>query len=226
MAKRKKKSTKKTAHYKKIFLLLALICSVYLSVTHPELLSDANVASVEETDFSGDASVEVNGNKPTFTEDEIVDKSFERYGEQDSLGRCTAAVACVGQDIMPTEKRESIARIKPTGWVQNKYPGVVKSKPPYLYNRCHLIGFQLTGENANENNLITGTRYLNTSGMLPFENMVADYIKETNNHVLYRVTPVFVGDELLARGLIMEALAAEDDGDGICFCVYVYICQP
>ena len=226
MAKRKKKSTKKTAHYKKIFLLLALICSVYLSVTHPELLSDANVASVEETDFSGDASVEVNGNKPTFTEDEIVDKSFERYGEQDSLGRFTAAVACVGQDIMPTEKRESIARIKPTGWVQNKYPGVVKSRPPYLYNRCHLIGFQLTGENDNDKNFVTGTRYLNVDGMLPYENMVASYVKESGNHVMYRVTPVFQGDNLLCDGVNIEALSVEDGGEGICFNVFCYNVQP
>ncbi|SCY02468.1 DNA-entry nuclease [Butyrivibrio hungatei] len=228
MARKKKKKTKLTAHYKKIMALLSLICAVYFSVYYPELLPEANVSNSvsEETDFSGEASVEVNGNKPTFTEDEIVDQSFEKYGEQDSLGRCTTAVACVGQDIMPTEKRESIARIKPTGWKQNKYPGVVRSKPPYLYNRCHLIGFQLTGENDNDKNFVTGTRYLNVDGMLPYENMVASYVKESGNHVMYRVTPVFEGDNLLCSGVNIEALSVEDGGAGICFNVFCYNVQP
>ena len=150
----------------------------------------------------------------------------KRYGEQDALGRCTTAVACVGQDIMPTEKRESIARIKPTGWKQNKYPGVVRSKPPYLYNRCHLIGFQLTGENDNDKNFVTGTRYLNVDGMLPYENMVASYVKETGNHVMYRVTPDFEGNNLLCSGVTIEALSVEDGGEGICFNVYCYNVQP
>ena len=228
MAKKKRKRTKKTAHYKEFMLLLSLICAVYLSVCHPELLPDASAVSDVNVDseFSGNASIEVNGNKPTFTEDEIVDQSFEEYGEQDALGRCTTAVACVGQDIMPTEKRESIARIKPTGWVQNKYPGVVKSKPPYLYNRCHLIGFQLTGENDNDKNFVTGTRYLNVDGMLPYENMVASYVKETGNHVMYRVTPDFEGNNLLCSGVTIEALSVEDGGEGICFNVYCYNVQP
>ena len=129
-------------------------------------------------------------------------------------------MACIGRDIMPTEERGDISSVKPTGWVQAMYNG------SYLYNRCHLIGFQLTGENANKQNLITGTAYFNVSGMLAFENMVADYIKETNNHVLYRVTPIFVGNELVARGVLMEAWSVEDDGEGICFNVFVYNVQP
>jgi len=224
MATKKRKKKKKTAHYyKKIIFLLALLCSVYLSIYHPELISGADY---ESPDYSGVAAVEVNDNKPTFTEDEIVDQSFEKYGEKDVLGRCTTAVACIGQDIMPTEKRESIARIKPTGWKQNKYPGVVNSKPPYLYNRCHLIGFQLTGENDNDKNFVTGTRYLNVEGMLPYENMVASYVKESGNHVMYRVTPVFEGDNLLCNGVIIEALSVEDGGEGISFNVYCYNIQP
>ena len=149
--------------------------------------------------------------------------SFESYGELDELGRCTTAFANIGKDIMPTEKRGAIGEVKPTGWQTAKYDSV---DGKYLYNRCHLIGYQLTGENANEKNLITGTRYLNVDGMLPFENMVADYIKETNNHVLYRVTPVFSGDNLVASGVQMEAKSVEDNGDGILFNVYCFNAQP
>jgi DNA-entry nuclease len=135
-------------------------------------------------------------------------------------------MACIGTELMPTEERESIGSVKPTGWNQNKYPGIVDSDPPYLYNRCHLIGFQLTGENANEKNLVTGTRYMNVEGMLPYENMVADYIYATGNHVLYRVTPVFEGANLLCSGVQMEAYSVEDSGAGICFNVYCYNVQP
>jgi DNA-entry nuclease len=141
----------------------------------------------------------------------------------DSLGRCGVAIACIGQDIMPVEERGSIGQVKPSGWHTVKYD-IVDGK--YLYNRCHLIGYQLTGENANEENLITGTRYLNIEGMLPFENMVADYVKETENHVLYRVTPIFDGENLVASGVQMEAWSVEDEGDGICFNVYCYNVQP
>ncbi|MBQ9769365.1 MAG: DNA/RNA non-specific endonuclease, partial [Clostridia bacterium] len=158
-----------------------------------------------------------------FTEDELTTGSFENYSELDELGRCGVAFACVGVDIMPTEDREGIGQIKPSGWVTAKYD-IVDGK--YLYNRCHLIGFQLTGENANEKNLITGTRYFNVEGMLPFENMVADYVRETKNHVLYRVTPVFVGEDLVAKGVQMEAYSVEDDGEGVCFNVFVYNIQP
>ena len=165
----------------------------------------------------------INENIPFFTEDEKVTKSYEEYGELDSLGRCTVTVACIGKDLMPTEERGSIGQVKPSGWQTVKYD-VVDGK--YLYNRCHLIGYQLTGENANKNNLITGTRYLNIDGMLDFEDMVADYIKETGNHVMYRATPIFEGNNLVASGVLMEGWSVEDNGDGICFCIYAYNAQP
>lgn len=173
--------------------------------------------------FSGNAYVVLNGNVPTFSETDLTTNSFESYGSHDSLGRCTTAFANVGQDVMPTEKRGAIGAVKPTGWHTVKYDSV---DGKYLYNRCHLIGYQLTAENANTNNLITGTRYLNVTGMLPFENMVADYVKETNHHVLYRVTPLFEGDNLVASGVIMEALSVEDDGAGVKFNVFCYNVQP
>ncbi len=174
-------------------------------------------------EYTGNPYIIVNDNTPFFTEADKTTASFEKYGELDSLGRCTTAYANVGKDLMPTEKRGSIGSVKPTGWQTAKYDNV---DGKYLYNRCHLIGYQLTAENANKKNLITGTRYLNVSGMLPFENMVADYIKETNNHVLYRVTPVFIGDNLVASGVLMEAESVEDNGDGILFNVYCYNVQP
>lgn len=173
--------------------------------------------------YSGEPYISVCGGDPDFSEDEITSVSYEYYSELDALGRCGVCIASVGQDIMPTEKRGSIGQIKPTGWHTVKYDFV---DGKYLYNRCHLIGFQLTGENANKRNLITGTRYLNVEGMLPFENMVADYVKETGNHVMYRVTPIFVGDELLARGVHIEAESVEDGGDGIMFNVFCYNVQP
>lgn len=173
--------------------------------------------------YSGEPYISVCGGDPDFPEDEITSVSFEYYSELDALGRCGVCIASVGQDIMPTEKRGSIGQVKPTGWHTVKYDFV---DGKYLYNRCHLIGFQLTGENANKRNLITGTRYLNVEGMLPFENMVADYVKETGNHVMYRVTPIFVGDELLARGVHIEAESVEDGGDGIMFNVFCYNVQP
>lgn len=170
-------------------------------------------------DFSGTSYVAVNNNIPFFTKNQLTTSSYEYYSELDALKRCGITVACLGKDLMPTTGRESISHVYPSGWVQANYDG-------YLYNRSHLIGFQLTGENDNVKNLITGTSYFNQGGMLTFENMVADYIKETNNHVLYRVTPIFVGNELVARGVLMEAWSVEDDGDGICFNVYVYNVQP
>lgn len=174
-------------------------------------------------EYSGQAYVPVNGNVPFFNEEELTTESFETYGELDSLGRCTAASASVGQDLMPTAERGSIGQVKPTGWHTVKYDNV---DGKYLYNRCHLIGYQLTAENANEENLITGTRFFNTEGMLLFENMVADYVKETGNHVMYRVTPVFEGDNLVASGVLMEGKSVEDGGEGVLFCVYVYNVQP
>lgn len=173
--------------------------------------------------FSGKPYVVINDNKPEFDQNGIKNESYETYEELDELNRCGAAMACIGADLMPTEDRGAIGQVKPSGWQTVKYDFV---DGKYLYNRCHLIGFQLTGENANERNLITGTRYMNVQGMLPFENMVADYIKETGNHVLYRVTPVYDGDNLVARGVQMEALSVEDAGEGIEFNVYVYNNQP
>ncbi len=174
--------------------------------------------------YSGDLFVVVNGNQPDFTAQELSDTtSYESYSELDALGRCGVCVACVGVDLMPTSERTSIGQIKPTGWHTIKYDCV---DGLYLYNRCHLLAYELTGENANEQNLITGTRYFNVSGMLPFENMVADYVKDTENHVLYRVTPIFEGNNLVATGVEMEGYSLEDDGDSICFHVFVYNIQP
>lgn len=173
--------------------------------------------------FCGDPFIAINENQPEFTEDDLTTDSYEYYGPLDKLGRCTQAMACVGYDLMPIEDRESISSVKPSGWIQAQYDCVDGKS---LYNRCHLIGFQLTGENANECNLITGTRYMNVEGMLPFENMIADYVKETHNHVLYRVTPIYDGECLVARGVQLEALSMEDGGEGICFNVYVYNNQP
>lgn len=173
--------------------------------------------------FSEDAYVVLNGNIPFFTEEEYTTESYEYYSDLDDLGRCGVTEACIGVDLMPTEARGDIGSVKPTGWHSVKYD-IVDGK--YLYNRCHLIGFQLAGENANKKNLITGTRYLNIEGMLPFENMVADYVKETENHVLYRVTPIFEDDDLVAQGVVMEGWSVEDDGDGICFCIFAYNAQP
>ena len=174
-------------------------------------------------EYSGSPYVAVNGNVPYFSESDLTDVSFESYSDLDALGRCGVAYASVSTDTMPTEKRGSIGEVKPTGWHNKKYDFV---DGKYVYNRCHLIGYQLTAENANEKNLITGTRYLNVQGMLPFENLTADYVKETGNHVMYRVTPVFEGDNLVASGVLMEAESVEDEGDGVLFCVYVYNVQP
>ena len=173
--------------------------------------------------YSDKLYVEINNNVPYFDEDDYTENSFENYSPLDFLGRCGVATACLGKDLMPTDDRESISSVTPSGWVQASYD-IVDGK--YLYNRSHLIGWQLAGENTNEKNLITGTRSFNQLGMLPFENMVADYIKETNNHVLYRVTPVYMGNELVARGVLLEAWSVEDEGDGICFNVFVYNAQP
>lgn len=173
--------------------------------------------------FSEDAYIAVNDNVPFFTEEDMTTQSYEYYSALDYLERCGVTMACIGIDLMPTEDRGEIGSVKPSGWQSVKYD-IVDGK--YLYNRCHLIGFQLAGENANRQNLITGTRYLNIEGMLPFENMVADYVKETENHVLYRVTPIFEGENLVASGVLMEGWSVEDEGDGICFCIYAYNAQP
>ena len=227
-------------------LLVLLILSACGGSYEPEITvsieSTQNIATTETTtqpittketttvvsvntipDYSGSPYIVLNNNKPEFTESEITTKAFENYSELDNLSRCGVAFACLGIETMPTEERGEIGMIKPSGWHLKKYDCV---DGKYLYNRCHLIGFQLSGENANNKNLITGTRYLNVDGMLPFENMVADYIKETSNHVMYRVTPIFEDENLLCKGVKMEALSVEDDGKGISFNVFCYNTQP
>lgn len=165
----------------------------------------------------------INNNIPDFKEEDLTTECFEKYSELDELGRCGVVIANIGIETMPTEERESIGQVKPTGWKTARYDCV---DGKYLYNRCHLIGYQLTAENANERNLITGTRYMNVEGMLPFENKVAEYIKETENHVLYKVTPIFQGQNLVASGVQMEAMSVEDRGKEISFNVYIYNNQP
>ena len=207
-----------------VLVLSLLLSGCELGLPQENQQASAVSVSLEEVPaYSGSPYVELDGNLPGFSLEERTTDSFETYSTLDALGRCGPAYACIGQDLMPTEDRESISSVHPTGWVQAEYDFVEGGS---LYNRCHLIGFQLTGENANEENLITGTRYMNVEGMLPFENMVADYIKETGNHVLYRAAPIFEGENLVASGVVMEALSVEDEGEGVCFHVYVYNVQP
>lgn len=201
-----------------------IVGSSTVSENNSVTLKDYITSVSDVPEFDGEtAYIAINNNIPDFKLADLVTQSYEKYEELDSLGRCGVTMACIGVDIMPTEERGSIGQVKPTGWHTVKYDNV---DGKYLYNRCHLIGYQLTGENANERNLITGTRYLNIEGMLPFENMIADYVKETKNHVIYRVTPIFDSDNLLASGVQMEAKSVEDNGDGICFNVYAYNAQP
>lgn len=205
-------------------LVLILVVGLVSLLVPPKKNQHIHSASVNQVPaFSGNPYVVINDNKPEFLEKEICKSSYESYSELDSLGRCGVAEACIGIDLMPTEERGAIGQVKPSGWKTIKYDFV---DGKYLYNRCHLIGYQLSGENADERNLITGTRYMNVQGMLPFENMVADYVKETGNHVMYRVTPVYDGENLVARGVHMEAYSVEDQGKGIEFNVYVYNNQP
>ena len=190
-------------------------------------LPDFNVHAADFSqipDYTGSPYTVLNDNEPEFDDNDFTTEAFEDYSELDALGRCGVAYANICQELMPTEKRGDIGLAKPSGWHTVKYPDIIKDR--YLYNRCHLIGYQLAGENANIKNLITGTRYLNVEGMLPFENDVVDYVKDTGNHVLYRVTPVFDGDNLVASGVQMEAESVEDDGDGVKFNVYCYNVQP
>lgn len=185
--------------------------------------SGTSVADLAKIEYQQESFIEINGNDPQFSNDEITTESFERYSDLDALGRCGTAIACIGKDIMPTEERGAIGQVKPSGWQLVKYD-IVDGK--YLYNRCHLIGYQLSGENANEKNLITGTRSMNVDGMLPFENMVADYVENTNKHIMYRVTPVYDGEDLVAKGVQMEAYSVEDKGESISFNVFVFKSQP
>lgn len=183
----------------------------------------AQLQSEDIPSYTGSPYTQINDNVPDFPLDDYTTEAFETYSDLDELGRCGVAYANVCQELMPTQKRGKIGQVKPSGWQTAKYDSV---DGKYLYNRCHLIGYQLTAENANEKNLITGTRYMNTEGMLPFENMVADYVKETKNHVLYRVTPIFEDNNLMASGVLMEAQSVEDHGEGVSFCVYAYNVQP
>ncbi len=184
--------------------------------------SEINVFSLPE--YDGSPYIVLNDNIPEFKDEDLDNPIFERYSDLDSLGRCGVATAFLGKELMPTEKRGYIGNVKPSGWHTVKYPDIIADL--YLYNRCHLIAYSLAGENDNEKNLITGTRYMNMSGMLPFENDIVSYIENTGNHVLYRVTPCFVDQELLARGVHMEAISVEDEGKGICFNIFVYNVQP
>ncbi len=218
------KQQTKTIHLTVKQALLVVVLLIVVSAVRWYLTPPAETYSMENIPpYDGTPYVVLNDNQPSFTAEDMTDVSYEFYSDLDELGRCGVTEACIGRDLMPTEKRGDISSVKPTGWVQNQYDFVDGKS---LWNRCHLIGFQLAGENANECNLITGTRYLNVEGMLPFENLVADYVKETDNHVLYRVTPAFQGTELVARGVQMEAYSVEDGGDGVCFNVFCYNVQP
>ena len=208
-------------------ILLLVIIGLFREEIMISLGQDKYIPAVsyninEIPEYSGKNYIILNDNNPYFNIETYNKESFEQYGELDDLNRCTGAIANIGKDLMPTEERGSIGNIKPSGWHTVKYD-IVEGK--YLYNRCHLIGYQLTGENANPNNLITCTRQMNTKGMLEFENKVADYIKETNNHVLYRVTPMYNGSNLIATGVQIEAYSLEDNGEGIKFNVFVYNVQ-
>jgi len=208
-----------------LFQLLALLAVLSgCALEPPPTPVQAQMTLQDIPPFSGEPYVELNGGRPDFTEGELTTEAFEIYSGLDALGRCGAAYANICPELMPTEERGGIGQIKPSGWHTVRYDGLVDGN--YLYNRCHLIGYQLAGENANERNLITGTRYMNVDGMLPFENLVADYVQETGNHVLYRVTPVYDGSDLVAGGVQMEALSVEDEGEGVCYNVYVYNAQP
>ena len=218
-------------------LLITIVCIGITSFLFPNIQEQFLTTSNENftydnsfeleniPNFSSEPYVVINENEPEFSQDDFTTKSFEKYSELDFLGRCGIAFTNLSIDTMPSadDERESISSIEPSGWINKKYDIVDGG---YLYNRCHLIGYQLSAENANEKNLITGTRYMNTEGMLPFENKVAEYIKETRNHVLYRVTPIYEGDNLVANGVQIEAKSVEDNGKGICFNVYCYNVQP
>lgn len=185
---------------------------------------EGEVVSLDEIpEYRGEPYVEINGNRPDFSQEDRNTEAFEAYSSLDSLGRCGTAFANVGQELMPRGERENISQIHPTGWQHVEYDFVDGES---LYNRCHLIAHQLTGENANERNLITGTRYMNTEGMLPFEEMVGDYVREEDGHVLYRVTPVFEGSDLVARGVEMEGYSVEDQGESVSFHIFAYNVQP
>lgn len=231
----KKKKTKKKGCW--IALLVTLvICVVAITIfsteqrfhtseiTYSQSIVDTDPDSIPE--FRGEDYIVLNGNIPNFTEEDLKLASGEYYSELDNLGRCGTAFAVLDRSMMPTEEREGIGQIKPSGWNQNRYEGIVDSNPPYLYNRCHLIAYALSGENANEKNLITGTRYFNETSMLDFELQVMKYLDSSDNHVLYRVSPYFKDNELVARGVEIEAYSVEDNGASLCFHAFIYNHQP
>ncbi len=230
----KTRKSKKLNIWQSIFATILLMCILIYGYISQNDISENSVNNQNDIfdlstipEYLEKPYVEINNNIPYFTEEDYTTDPFEKYSKLDILGRNGVAVANICKEIMPKEgeEREEIGGIKPTGWVQKRYDDLIKDK--YLYNRCHLIGWQLAGENANKNNLITGTRYLNTEGMLPFENKVAEYLNENeNNHVLYRVTPIFEDNNLLASGVEMEAWSVEDSGKGVHFNVYCYNVQP
>ncbi len=208
-----------------VFFFEALQTELGKNVEHEiQKTTEVSFQLDEIPEFPGVPYIVINENRPFFEESDYTTTAFEDYSELDELGRCGVAFANICKEIMPTEKRGEIGNVKPTGWHTVRYDDLVEGK--YLYNRCHLIGYQLAGENANEKNLITGTRYFNVEGMLPFENQVDAYVEETGHHVLYRVTPIFEGNNLVANGVQMEAFSVEDEGKGICFNVYIYNQQP
>lgn len=227
MARRSKKAITKRNIYITVLTIIAFICAAYQNeiksfMTEPLVESNQSYKIEDIKEYDGNPYIEINNNKPNFNDEDYSKGTFETYSKLDNLNRAGVAFAKVGQETMPTEERGSIGMIKPSGWHTIKYD-IVSGK--YLYNRCHLIGYQLTGENANEKNLITCTRQTNTGAMLDFENKVAGYIKETNNHVLYRVTPIYEGNNLLASGIQIEASSVEDKCEDICFNVYIYNVQ-
>ncbi len=224
---------------KRLFALIALLLCAVLSLSSCAMLEDIfgglfgddsfDLSNIPE--YTNKAYININDGVPEFTEDEITTESYEFYSELDILGRCGVTHACIGVDLMPTEDREEISSVYPSGWKyngksnNNKYDTSLV-EAGYIYNRCHLIGFQLAGENANEKNLVTGTRYLNIEGMLPFENEIADYVKETKNHVMFKVTPIYDGNDLVPKGIHMMGYSVEDNGEGISFNVFAYNVQP
>lgn len=216
-----------------VAILLIIVTLLVAKQLHKNLKQEASNVYFEPEDtslgfeipiYSGNAFETVNNDVPFFTDSELTVSAFESYSTLDSLGRCGVAYACLGPETMPAEDRDAIGMIKPSGWHTVRYDDLIEDK--YLYNRCHLIAYMLSGENANEKNLITGTRYLNVAGMLPFEMSTADYIRQTGNHVMYRVTPCFEGENLVATGVLMEAKSVEDDGNGLSFNAFVFNIQP
>lgn len=213
-----KKETQRSLICLAVTLLLYLVLQLFI----PEQ-TDSGITLAQIPEYDGAPVIVLNGNLPLFDEDDLSASAFESYSNLDGLGRCTEAMACISKELMPKSDRESISEVRPTGWQSVRYDFIDGES---LYNRCHLIAFQLTGENANERNLITGTRHMNAEGMLPYEEMVGNYVRSTGNRVLYRVTPMFEGNDLVAKGVRMEAWSVEDNGAGICFHVFCYNVQP